>query len=88
MNLSAVVSGSSASHIRNIRRKYIGAFVVSVDGLAVFTCASILAALTAVAASDATSFTIVFAPERYIPVHSRPNDSPISPFRRPTARNP
>jgi hypothetical protein len=75
--LSAVVSGSSASHIRNIRRKYIGAFVVSVDGLAVFTCASILAALAAVAASDATSFTIVFAPERYIPVHSRPNDSPL-----------
>jgi hypothetical protein len=75
--LSAVASGSSASHIRNVRRKFIGAFVVSVNGLAVFTCESILLALTDVVASDATSFTIVFAPERYIPVHSRPHDSPL-----------
>jgi Reverse transcriptase (RNA-dependent DNA polymerase)/GAG-pre-integrase domain len=75
--LSAVAPGSSASYIRNVRRRFIGAFVVSVNGLAVFTCDSILAALAAVAASDDTCFTIVFAPERYLPVHLRPNDSPI-----------
>jgi hypothetical protein len=33
--------------------------------------------LTAVVASDAVSFTIVFAPDRYIPVSSRPHDSPL-----------
>jgi hypothetical protein len=75
--LSAVVSGLSASYIRNVRRKHLGALVVPVNGLAVFICASIITALATVAASDDTSFSIVFAPERYIPVRSRPNDSPI-----------
>jgi Reverse transcriptase (RNA-dependent DNA polymerase) len=75
--LCSVASGSSASYIRNIRRKYIGAFIVSVNGHSVFTCASILAALSTIATSDDMTFTIVFAPDRYIPVHSRPHDSPI-----------
>jgi hypothetical protein len=74
--VSAVVSGLSASYIRNVRRKCIGAFIVSVNGLAVFTCASITTALAAVAATDDTSLTIFFAPEHF-PVHSLPNDSPI-----------
>jgi hypothetical protein len=43
----------------------------------VFSCDSVLAALTAANASDAACFIIVFAPDRYIPVISRPNDSPL-----------
>ena len=75
--VSGIVASTSAARIRNVRRKYIGAYVVSVDDTPVFTCDSIMAALTTVAASDALSFTIVFAPERYIPVHARPHDNPI-----------
>jgi hypothetical protein len=75
--LSGIVASTSAARIRNIRRKYIGAYIVSVDGVPVFSCDSVLAALTTVATSDAASFTIVFAPDRYITVTSRPNDSPL-----------
>ena len=75
--LSGVVAGTSAARIRNIRRKYIGAFVVSVNDSPVFTCDSILAALSAATSSDESSFTIVFAPERFIPISARPHDSPI-----------
>ncbi|KAI2509735.1 hypothetical protein MHU86_4717 [Fragilaria crotonensis] len=53
------------------------AYIVSIDGISVFSCESIVLALTGVAASDAASFTIVFAPDRYIPVSARPNDSPL-----------
>jgi hypothetical protein len=75
--LSGVAPSSSAARIRNVRRKYIGAYIVSIDGISVFSCESIVLALTSVAASDAASFTIVFAPDRYIPVSARPNDSPL-----------
>lgn len=75
--LSGIVASTSAARIRNVRRKYIGAYIVSVDDVPVFSCDSVVAALTAVVASDAVSFTIVFAPDRYIPVSSRPNDSPL-----------
>ena len=51
--------------------------IVSVDNVPVFSCDSVVAALAAVVASDAVSFTIVFAPDRFIPVSSRPHDSPI-----------
>jgi hypothetical protein len=66
--LSGVVASSSAARIRNVRRKYIGAYIVSVEAVPVFSCESVLAALASVAASDATSFTVVFVPDRYIPV--------------------
>jgi hypothetical protein len=75
--VSGIVPSTSAARIRNIRRKYLGAYVVSVNTTPVFSCESVLAALTAAAAPDSVSFTIVFAPDRYIPVSSRPNDSPI-----------
>jgi hypothetical protein len=75
--LSGIVASTSAARIRNIRRKYIGAYIVSVDGVPVFSRDSVIAALTAVATSDAVSFTIVFAPDRYTPIHSRPNDNPL-----------
>ena len=51
--------------------------IVSVDNVPVFSCDSVVAALAAVVASDAVSFTIVFAPDRFIAVSSRPHDSPI-----------
>ncbi|KAI2496066.1 retrotransposon [Fragilaria crotonensis] len=75
--VSAILPNTSASRIRNVRRKYIGAFIVSINGTAVFTAESILTALQSVAKSDASSFEIVFAPERYIPVHERHLDSPL-----------
>jgi hypothetical protein len=67
----------SASRIRNARRRYIGAFVVSINDVAVFTAASIVAALQTIAASDDQTFKIVFAPDRYIPVADRHLEQPI-----------
>ncbi|KAI2501346.1 retrotransposon [Fragilaria crotonensis] len=75
--VSGIVASSTAARIRNVRRKYIGAFIVSVNDTPVFSCDSIVTALMSVAASDAPSVTIVFAPDRYIPVHNRPRDDPI-----------
>jgi hypothetical protein len=69
--VSGVVANTTASRIRNVRRKYIGAFIVSINDVAVFTAASILDALRAAATSDEHTFKIVFAPDRYIPVADR-----------------
>ncbi|KAI2507364.1 Reverse transcriptase (RNA-dependent DNA polymerase) [Fragilaria crotonensis] len=79
--LSGIAPSTSAARIRNVRRKYMGAYIVSVDGTSVLSCESIVLALTSVAASDAASFTIVFAPDRYIPVNARPNDPHRLPLR-------
>ena len=75
--VSGIVANTTASRIRNVRRRYIGAFVVSINGVAVFTATSILDALHAIATSDAQSFQIVFAPDRYIPVATRHLDQPL-----------
>ena len=75
--VSAIVPHTSAARIRNVRRKYVGAFVVSINGAAVFTAASVILALQAIVESDDTHFTIVFAPDRYIPVHERRPDQPL-----------
>ncbi|KAI2490990.1 Reverse transcriptase (RNA-dependent DNA polymerase) [Fragilaria crotonensis] len=75
--VSGIIASTTAARIRNVRRKYIGAFLVSVNTTPVFTCDSIVAALSAAAVSDDASVTLVFAPERYIPVHDRPRDDPI-----------
>lgn len=48
--------------------------MVSVNNVPVFTCKSVVAALTAAAASTDPSVTIVFASERYILVHDCPQD--------------
>jgi hypothetical protein len=76
-DVSGIVPNSSASRIRNVRRKYIGAFIVSVNNVAVFTAESIITALQTVVASDEQSFTIVFAPERYVPVADRHLEHPL-----------
>jgi hypothetical protein len=75
--VSGIVASTSAARIRNVRRKYIGAFVVAINSVSVFTAPSILTALASALASDSASFTIVFAPDRYIPVNERPHDNPI-----------
>ena len=54
--VSSIVPRTSAARIRNVRRKYIGAYVVSINGSAVFTAAEIIAALQAIATSDARDF--------------------------------
>ena len=75
--ISGIVANTSASRIKNVRRKYIGAFVVSVNDTPTFTAASVISALRSVASSDEQSFRIVFAPDRYIPVSSRRHASPL-----------
>ncbi|MFY8200141.1 MAG: hypothetical protein ACOVLE_05695, partial [Pirellula staleyi] len=75
--VSGIVANTTASRIRNIRRKYIGAFIVSINTVAVFTSASILDALRTAATSGEPSFTIVFAPDRYIPVADRHLEQPL-----------
>ena len=75
--ISGIVANTTASRIRNVRRKYIGAFVVSINDVTVFTAESILDALRAAAASDAPSFKIVFAPDRYIPIADRHLEHPL-----------
>ena len=55
---------TSASWIKNVRRKYLGAFIVSINENPIFTAESAIAALKAIASSDDKSFNIVFAPEK------------------------
>ncbi|KAI2505530.1 hypothetical protein MHU86_8866 [Fragilaria crotonensis] len=62
---------------QNVRRKYIGAFIVSINDQPVFTAQSAIDALAVVASSDAENFRIVFAPDRYIPVTDRSTESPL-----------
>ncbi len=50
---------------------------VSINDVAVFTAASVVAALQTIATSDERTFKIVFAPDRYIPVADRHLDQPI-----------
>ena len=75
--VSGIVAHTSASRIKNVRRKYIGAFIVSVNDSPTFTAASAITALQAVASSQDQTFRIVFAPERYIPVADRRNAAPL-----------
>ena len=75
--VSNIFPHTTAGRIKNARRKYIGAFIVSINDQPVFTAESAISALTTVASSDAISFRIVFAPDRYIPVASRRKESPI-----------
>ena len=75
--ISGIVASTSASRIKNVRRKYIGAFIVSVNHAPTFTAASANSALQSVASSDEQSFRIVLAPDRYIPVADRQNASPL-----------
>jgi GAG-pre-integrase domain len=75
--VSNIIPHTSAGRIKNARRKYIGSFVVSINDTPIFTAESALSALTAVASSDDVSFKIVFAPDRYIPIATRRQNSPI-----------
>jgi hypothetical protein len=75
--VSGIVPNTSASRIRSVRRRYIGAFVLSINDVAVFTAVSIVAALQTIAASDDRTFKIVFAPDRYIPVADCHLEQPI-----------
>ena len=75
--ISGIVANTSASRIKNVRRKYIGAFIVSVNDTPTFTAASAVSALQSVASSDEQSFRIVFAPDRYIPISDRRHASPL-----------
>ncbi len=50
---------------------------MSINDTAVFTAASIVAALQTIAASDGHTFKIVFAPDRYIPVANRHLEQPL-----------
>ena len=75
--VSGVTANTTASRIRNVRRKYMGAFVVSINDTPVFTAASILDALHAAATSEDQVCNIVFAPDRYIPVADRHLEQPL-----------
>jgi Reverse transcriptase (RNA-dependent DNA polymerase)/GAG-pre-integrase domain len=75
--ISNIAPHSSAGRIKNVRRKYIGSFIVSVNDSPVFTATSAIAALSAAATSDAVTFKIVLAPDRYIPIADRRQNSPI-----------
>ncbi|KAI2491256.1 Reverse transcriptase (RNA-dependent DNA polymerase) [Fragilaria crotonensis] len=74
--VSEIIPRTSAARIKNARRKYIGSFIVSVNDTPVFTAESAILALTAAASSEESSFRIVFAPDRYIPIANR-RESPV-----------
>lgn len=61
-----VIANTSASRIKNVRRKYIDALIVSINDRPVFMAKSAFDALHAVASSDDETFRIVFASDRYI----------------------
>jgi hypothetical protein len=69
--ISGIVPSTSAARIQNVRRKYLGSYV-SFNDTPVFSCESVLAALTAATASDAASSitfasSIPFGPPRPLP---------------------
>lgn len=72
-----MLPNTSASRIKNVRCKCIGAYIVSINKNPVFTAESAITALQALATSDDKSFRIVFAPDRFIPVFERRADSPL-----------
>ena len=76
--ISNIFPHTFARLIKNARRRYIGSFVVSVNNTPIFTAESAISTLSTVASYDDTSFRIVFAPDRYIPVADRRLDSPIN----------
>jgi hypothetical protein len=61
-----VIAHTSASRIKNVRRKYIDGFIVSINDCPVFMAKSAFDALHSVASSDDETFQIVFAPGRHI----------------------
>jgi hypothetical protein len=75
--ITNILPDTTAARIKNARRKYIGSFVVSVNGNPVFTATSAIDALTTVGNSDATTLKIVLAPERYIPIADQRRNTPV-----------
>ena len=75
--VSNVFPNTSASRIKNVRRTYNGAFIVSINDKLIFTAESAVNALQEIASSDDKSFRTVFVPDRYIPVSDRRADSPL-----------
>jgi hypothetical protein len=70
--LSTVEPNSSASNIRNIRRKYTGAYIVQIQETPIFDTQDALQAF-ALIREDPTilSFIIHLAPERYVALRDR-----------------
>lgn len=70
--LSSVIPHSSASNIRNIRRKYTGAFIVQIGTTPVFDLIDATAAFAALRQDpQATNFDILLAPDKYVALRDR-----------------
>ena len=70
--ISDILPNTSASRIRNARHKYIGAFVVQIHNTPVYDLTDAITA-TALVKNDpsVTTFDMLLAPDKYIPVRSR-----------------
>jgi hypothetical protein len=70
--LSSVLPHSSASNLRNIRRKYTGAYIVQVHHTPVYDLIDATAAFVALRQDpNITHFDILLAPDRYVAVRDR-----------------
>ena len=66
--VSGVVPSSTATWIRHARRRYLGAYIVSIDGQPVFDAADALAAFAHARGRDLATLKLVLAPERADPL--------------------
>ena len=70
--ISGIAPNSSAHAVRNFARKYVGSFIIEIDGHPIFDLNDASQALQQIFdADDVPSFQITLAPDRYIPVRDR-----------------
>jgi hypothetical protein len=70
--ISDITPNSSASRIRNIRKTYIGSFIVTINDTPIYDRNDAIDAFYKLRNENVTdSFTITLAPDKYIPVRDR-----------------
>jgi hypothetical protein len=70
--ISGIISHSSASRIRNIRRTYIGSFIVAINDIPIYDRTNATDTFKNLRNANITdSFTITLAPDKYIAVRDR-----------------
>jgi hypothetical protein len=77
--IESIAVHSTVLRIRNSRRRYVGAFLVSVNDINVFTAAEALSALEQIRHEPVNQLKLIFAPKSYVPAADRTKALGITP---------